>query len=264
MNILFVYYHKYPQLWRDGLYKAMSMAKHKITWLNLANSEYKDDDYDCIVGWGAFGSPADLFMQEIPHQRKYLLLAGNATPVPTYANFYTGIGYETDWIKNNYLKDVKTRLVKAFGINTDIYKFTPMKKIFKYISVGSFSLWKNHNKIIKHKRFSFGDEGSYSLCVGEIQRDNMNESMGIIRELLDAGVVVSDMVEPEKLNLLYNVSETAVIGADINGGGERAVLEARACVLNVEVYNDKLRELLSGPIYNQNDYLKGLEELWSK
>jgi hypothetical protein len=64
--------------------------------------------------------------------------------------------------------------------------------------------------------------------------------------------------------MIYQNSKNVYIPANINGGGERAVLEARSCGCNVEVENDnpKLKELVYSKIPSHIDYadnlLKGL------
>lgn len=256
MKILFVYYHKQPEYWKDGLWWAINELgdKEDVTWLNLAY-EYNGvnlDSFDFILGWGAFGSPADLFMQVMIGKKKGLCLAGNATPVPAYANNYDIIFYETDWIKDNYLKDVKTRLVKAFGVNTEIfYEDGDIGGLWDYLSVGSFSYWKHHD-LMK-------DKIGTRLCIGEVQKGNLAESMDIISDLVTNDIAVSGMVEPEKLNLIYNMTDIVYIPADINGGGERAVLEARAvgCIVEIE-NNPKLQELIDCELPTEKDYFNSL------
>ena len=100
------------------------------------------------------------------------------------------------------------------------------------------------------------------LVVGEIQKDNWQESFDIISDLLLAGVGISDMLYPTKLRNIYNCSETVYVPADINGGGERCVLEARACGRPVDVEEDnlKLKELVDGPIFDQHYYAKELKK----
>ena len=70
------------------------------------------------------------------------------------------------------------------------------------------------------------------------------------------------MVEPKKLMCLYNLASTVYIPADVMGGGERAVLEARACGRHVEVSEDnpKLQELLTCPIWDHHYYAYQLEK----
>jgi len=56
--------------------------------------------------------------------------------------------------------------------------------------------------------------------------------------------------------LEYNRAKIVYIPANIIGGGERAVLEARACGCKVEVEpdNPKLQELLNCPLWDTNYY----------
>jgi hypothetical protein len=104
------------------------------------------------------------------------------------------------------------------------------------------------------------------IAIGEIQKGNPQESLGIVAKLLAHGVMVSDMVEPEQLAEMYRMSNTIYIPADIFGGGERAVLEGRACGIDVQIESDnpKLQELLTSPLYNDEYYYiqlkKGVEE----
>jgi hypothetical protein len=255
MKILFVYYHKNPEYWKDGLWWSIKelSKKEDVTWLNLAH-QYDGvnlSGFDFILGWGAFGSLADLFLRGMIGKKKGLCLGGNALPVPNYAENYNVIFYETDWIKENYLKDVKTKLVKAFGVNTEIFNSFSSDVIWDYLSVGSFSYWKRHDKL--------KDKIGTKLCIGEVQKDNLVESMDIISDLVTNDIAVSGMVSPEKLNLIYNLTETVYIPADINGGGERAVLEARSCGCKVEIEdNPKLKELLEGPLLTERDYFNSL------
>jgi hypothetical protein len=151
---------------------------------------------------------------------------------------YDVLFYETEW----YLPQIQQHknVVRAFGINSDIYKPIPDAiKIWDWLTVGAFANWK--------RQYLLANKGGYRLAIGEIQKENLNESIDIIGDLLVDGVSVSDMVSPEKLVMIYNSSDRVYIPSDINGGGERAVLEARACGVSVEVEKDnpKLQELLT-------------------
>lgn len=255
MKILFVYYHKNPEYWKDGLWWSIKelSKKEDVTWINLAH-QYDGvnlSGFDFILGWGAFGSLADLFLRGMIGKKKGLCLGGNALPVPNYAENYNVIFYETDWIKENYLKDIKTKLVKAFGINTTIFKKLELPKIWDWLSVGAFSYWKHLDKM--------KDKVGTKLVIGEVQKDNLQESLDITRDLITNDIAVSGMVSPEKLNLIYNLSKNVYIPADINGGGERTVLESRACGCDVEIEdNPKLQELIDCKLPTEKDYFNSL------
>jgi hypothetical protein len=266
-RVLFIYDHRYPDLWRDGLWAALDILKEdfEISKYNLFENNYHlaidSEKCDFILGWGAFGSPVDEVMTSMKNSDTLiykhpmgLCLAGNATAIPT-VNIYDIIFYETNWAKDNYLVNVNGKKQHAFGINTNI--FNPWKGapiIWDWLSVGSFAYWKRHTKIM--------NKPGTRLVVGEIQRDNWQESFDIISDLLLSGVGVSDMLYPTKLRNIYNCAGTVYIPADLNGGGERAVLEARACGREVVVEKDnpKLEELVSSPIYDEHYYAEQLKK----
>jgi hypothetical protein len=125
--------------------------------------------------------------------------------------------------------------------------------IIDVLSVGSYSLWKRHDRLAKRT--------GVRLTIGEIQRENLAESYRIIDGLLKSGVGVMDMIQPEELAKFYKASKLVYIPAEIHGGGERAVLEARACGTPVEVESDnpKLLELTKSPIWDHNYYAEQLK-----
>ena len=258
-KLLFIYDHKKPEYWMDGLWAALRLLEEDfaLTMINLQDTDVDWDvsqnEWDFILGWGAFGSAVDQEMQKIKN-KKGLCIAGNAT-LPTGADNYDVLFYETKWYRPhiNFHKNI----VHAFGVNTDIF-YKPdmtMPIVFDYIGVGAFADWKRWD-MVKNKKGS-------RLVIGEIQRDNERESMVIINDLLLSGVMVSDMVHPFDLANYYWWSRTLYMPSNIYGGGERAVLEARACGLNVEIEDDnpKLKELLEvDPIPDHHHYAKKLKE----
>lgn len=269
-KLLFVYDHKYPHLWRDGLWAALEELEDSftITKFNLATDRAQQTnkvfDFDFVLGWGAFNSPVEQSFRELkagmPWLKMGLCIAGNTFP-PDNMDLYDILFYETEWYKPK-IEDHK-KIVHAFGVNTDIYNPWPeAPTIWDYLSVGSFAYWKRHENIIA--------KPGTKMVIGEIQRDNWQESFDIISNLLLAGVGISDMVYPTKLRNLYNCAGTIFIPADINGGGERAILEARACGKNVEIMGDnpKLKEILDGPVWDHHYYAnqlkKGIKDVLGK
>lgn len=265
-KVLFVYDHKYPKLWKDGLWAALRLLKEDFDLIKF-NLQDKGkvvidplSSFDFVLGWGAFNSSVDLALREMkvqfPSKKSGLCIAGNAFP-PERMEKYDVLFYETSWYLPQIEKHPHT--IHAFGVNTDIYNPWPEAPvIWDFLSVGSFSYWKRHEKII--------ERSGTKMVIGEIQRDNWTESFDIISNLLLAGVGISDMVYPTKLRNLYNCAGKILIPAEVNGGGERALLEARACGKKVEIMDDnpKLLELLNGPILDHHYYYdqlkKGIKE----
>lgn len=249
-------------IWEDGLQAALKKLEkeYDVTYLNLSD---KDADkamskafmHDFVLGWGAFNSPVDQWMvaakANFPTRKYGLCIAGNAFP-PETMDRYDVLFYETEWYKPQIEEHPNT--VHAFGVNTDIYFKQPSPPLWDWITVGSFSFWKRQEKLLNKQ--------GMILAVGEIQMGNLDESMVIIGPLMVQGCMVSNMVHPTRLNELYNSSLNCYIPAEINGGGERAVLEARACGLKVEVEDDnpKLKELCYSDIWDHHYYAKQLQK----
>jgi len=243
MKVLFVSDYKYEV--RDGLFEAINLLKYDR--FNIGSNTPNFASYDFILGHGAFGSRVDLLLQTLPN-KKGLCIAGNVWKQGNSA--YDVLFYETEWVKD--FLNLQGNLVHAFGINTKLFNNTDPTlyryRSIDYLSVGAFASWKNHEKIINKK--------GNRVCIGEIQKDNKEESMGIIQTLLSQGVGVIPQVDSESLARYYQSAKTVYIPANIYGGGERALLEARSCGCLIEIENDneKLKELLDTPIWDEKYY----------
>jgi len=261
-KIVFIYDHKYPTFWMDGLSAALDILSTDFEIvknnLNDASSYINNNggligDEDFVLGWGAFGSKVDNYMQQLSEYKKGLCIAGNAQP-PKGANKYDVLFYETKWYRPQI--NFHPNIIHAFGVNTDIFFPSDMSIIlFDYLGVGSFSNWKRWEKM-KGKR-------GVRMVIGEYQKENEDESLSIVKDLLRYGVMVSDMINPIDLSRFYSSSRTVYMPSDIYGGGERTVLEARSCGCNVEIEpdNPKLKELLNwNPIPDHIWYAKQLKK----
>lgn len=262
-KILFVYDHKNPEYWMDGLWAALNVLeedfdikRYNIQQLEDAMPPYRY--YDFELGWGSFNSTVDRLLQEnkLKYDSKHtgLCIAGNATP-PTGADNYDVLFYETKWYRPqiNFHKNI----VQAFGVNTDLYfpMDMPNAIVWDYIGVGAFASWKRWEKMINKK--------GNKLVIGEYQDNNEGESLSIVQQLIKGNVAVSNMISPYDLSNLYHWSRKLYMPSDVLGGGERAVLEARACGLEVEIEDDnpKLKELLELEVIPSHiDYAQKLKE----
>ena len=195
-----------------------------------------------MLGRGDWGGLVDNTIKALMPDKCGLYICGNVKQ-PETPNFYDVLFYEND-IQKAQLSH--KNLIHCFGVNTQINKPMHSPKIWDYTSVGAFALWKRMH-LLKYK------EGN-RLAIGEIQKDNMTESMGIISDLMGDGVMISGMVDPYTLAKIYNASKTVYIPADVSGGGERAVQEARACGVDdvlVENDNPKLLSFLNDDLYSE-------------
>ena len=261
LRLAFIYSIDEGRPWMDGLWAALNLLEEdfKITRINLTTTKGKYDfsQFDFVLGWGAFGSPADHFIQSFklrnPKRKTGLCIAGNAYP-PEGINNYDVLFYETKWYRDQIKHH--PNIVHAFGVNTDIFNKIdiPTPIVWDYIGVGAFAKWKRWRKMI--------DKPGKKLVIGQFQKGNPTESVQIIRELITGGVMVSDEIDPIELSWFYHLSRTQYIPADLIGGGERSILEARACGLKVEVEEDnpKLKELVECELKDHYYYAKQLKD----
>jgi len=247
-KILFVYDHAKPEWWQDGLSAALTLLEEdfEIERYNLATDNPPAVvNPDFLLVWGAIGSEQVHWARSMAVSKKGICVAGNATPADEITmREWDVVFHETEWIKKSYLRGVSgPKLVKAFGVNADLFSppTIPMPIVWDFIGAGAFADWKRWPLMSAKAR-----AGAWCLVVGEYQEGNERESINIVRTLLRDSVMVSNQVSPLDLVNLYYWSRALYMPADINGGGERAVLEARACGLQVEIQNDnpKLQELL--------------------
>jgi glycosyltransferase involved in cell wall biosynthesis len=255
--ILFVYDIANTTHWRDGLWAALELLQKDFDILhwNLANGRelpFALDHFDFILGWSSLDGEIAHLMRKL--KQPHGLCIGGYEFEPSHLDHFNVLFYETEWYANAELKHRHPNCVHAFGINTDIFKPIKTEKIWDYLTVGSFSAWKRQLNILKK-------EGN-RMAVGHIQAGNMDESFDIISQLLVYGCGVQGETAPEILAEYINASKFVYIPATISGGGERSVLEARACGIPVEIEDDnpKLKELLTSPIWDHHYYADQLKK----
>lgn len=253
-KILFI--HENERDIKDGLWAALELLKTDFD-IERRHIYALEDSFeaDFVLGWGAFGSLVDQVLST--DSRKKGLCIGGTAGSPNSINAYDVVFYETQWDYDTRLKQSgHDNLIHAFGINTDIFKKNQICRveIFDYLTVGAFSLWKRQHLI--------SEKVGLKMAVGQVQKNNLSESMGIVFSLLGEGVVVVDQVSEIKLAQIYNASRVVYLPAELHGGDERALLEARSCgcIVEIEDDNPKLKELLTAPIWDHKYYAEQLKK----
>lgn len=261
MKILILYYIatgsiKY-KIWHDGFTKAIDILK-KDTLLNIEMINFFDNpkielnNYNIVlIRWG-FGSVMQTYAQNYFREKGKKCLLGifiSSTKVPSMSDikFFDILFYETEWYKKHADLNRHSYTYHAFGVDTDIMKNLKTEKTYDYIFVGN---------IIGYKRpLNLLNKPGKKLAVGFL------DDKQIVNELKINNIEIFDFVEYSELAKLYNKSKTCYIPCTIDGGGERAVLEARSCGINVEIEKDnpKLLELLNSDIYDSNYYAKQIK-----
>lgn len=251
-KILFVFSHPDEEYWNDGLRSALKLLEKdfEITYLNLFKNDLTNVPKDAfILVFDSFKGVVDRMIRYYPN-KKGLCLAGSMF-MPYKPEEYSVIFYETEYQKTILRHP---NLVHAFGIDTRVYKKMDLPKVFDYIGVGGFALWKRWEKMI--------DKKGLKLVTGPYQLQNEQESLSIVKNLMRNRIVVAPIISVETAVKLFNMSKICYIPAEINGGGERAILEARSCGLPVEIEpdNPKLKELLTSPIWDAQYFADQLEK----
>jgi len=274
-NILIVYYVppntvKYNN-WTDGFTSALDIiaSQFNIIKYNLAdnqtvlnNNYFKTNNIDLILVKSNWNARIDRFFRQKLlniETKKGLLISGSLPPPNQEAlNYYDILFYETDWYKK-FVKNHKN-IVHAFGIDTEIMRpINGLEKKYDWLTVGKFKNYKRQYKLLEKtgKRLAIG-EMPYNTSIFYY----FSESNRILRNLKRGNIEVIDFVAYENLCTIYNKTKNVYIPAKLQGGGERAILEARACeVPNIEIEpdNPKLQSLLNSPIYSHTYYAEQLK-----
>jgi hypothetical protein len=166
--------------------------------------------------------------------------------------FYDVLFYETDWyrrfIANHPL------VFKAFGIDVDAIVGNKTEEIeikYDYLSIGA---------LLPHKRLEkLTTKKGAKAVVGEYY---VGKSEEIVEMLKLSSVDVLSYVSYSEMSKHIQSARVVYIPAAIDGGGERAVLEARCLGVPVEVESDnpKLLELTLGEIPDDITYAKQLSK----
>ena len=249
------------KFWHDGFTEAVKKLSKdfEVTMIffggNQPNQVLNEiNQQDLIIVKSAWRTPMDYFIRKNSKSIKPLLglmiSASKHGPSQKEQAFYDVVWYETYWYKNRSIKH--RNAFHAFGIDTTVMQPIESKKIYDYITVGAPRKYKRLYYLLKKsgKRLLIGDQ---------LNKDSKSEEL--IDKLIMDGVRVEDFIDYPTLARKYNQSITCYVPCSLHGGGERSVLEARACGLIVEIEdnNQKLKELLESPIWDADYYARQLK-----
>jgi glycosyltransferase involved in cell wall biosynthesis len=236
--------------WHDGFTAAMDLLSEQfeITWLNLhpadpARPEHLDRlaDGDCLLvksNWGWIVDEAVRGHRPRRQPPRGLLVSGTAAPPrPRSMRFYDVLFYETPWYAPA-LAGHPCR-IHAFGVDTTVMRPDPgVARDVDWLSVGALRPYKRHELLL--------ERSGRRVVVGDLT----GADRAIVDRLERGGVEIVDFVGYEELARYYRRARHVLVGASLEGGGERSVLEARACGAAVQVLDDnpKLAGLAGEPV----------------
>jgi len=246
----------------DGFTAAMEIVarRHDVRWLNV--HPYNDDhreqealitDCDFVLvrsDWGwlpARAADRALRGRETPVG---LLIAGSTLPPPLAEMLrYDVLFYETPW----YAQFVTEHpfAVQAFGVDTRFMcdRGRPLNdRRYDWVMVGRLASFKRPERLLTKsgRRLAIGD---FSVPRPEIEE-----------RLKSNGVELMDQRTYADLADIYNDAKGVFVPCELQDGGERAVLEGRACGCRIEISDDnpKLASLLDCPIWSHEEYAERL------
>ena len=248
----------------DGFTAAMEIGaqRHEVRWLNV---------HPYAAGWRereALLLDADFVLVRsdwlwLPAQSADralrgrttpvgLLIAGSTMPPPrTRMLRYDVLFYETPWYAQ-FVVD-HPYAVQAFGVDTRVMRNLGRRdadRSYDWVFVGRLAPFKRPERLIgmPGRRLAIGDLGVHRPEIEQALRDD--------------GVEVLDQRSHEELAAIYNDTRGVFVPCELQGGGERAVLEGRACGCRVEIADDnpKLASLLECPIWSHEEYAERLVE----
>jgi len=249
----------------DGFTSAIELLaeEYEITWLNLAEHGISNpienlSIYQVILVKSNWGARVDRYTRKhLSHSKipKCLLISGSLPPDSEGLQFYDVLFYETTWYKK--FISAHPRSVKAFGVNTDVMTPLFVQKSIDWLTVGQFKWYKRMHLIAKKKgnKVAIGEKPKFMKF--------WKQEIPVYMYLKMRGVHLKGFLPYAELAEVYNKTNHLFIPAKLNGGGERAVMEAKSCgVKHIEVLSDnpKLTILKNEPVLSHIDYAQSLKK----
>lgn len=248
--------------WSDGFTNGIRLMErdYSVEWINLEDelpTSERLNKFDFIIAKCCWNSKIDLHLRSLKNLQtpRGIVISCSIVPKKKLVKFYDVLWFQTFWFGDQLPKH-KLKL-HSFGIDSKIFKPQKTKKTIDVLSIGAVTAYKRLHKIIDLP-------GKNKLVIGNT---SMHDSKEIVEQLEANNITVRSYASQEELAQLINASKIVFIPCELNGGGERALLEGRSCGAKVVIENDnpKLKELLDAPIWNEVYYgqqiRKGIEEI---
>lgn len=238
--------------WEDGFTNGISLLENEfdVTWINLFDNKPTSEElnsYDFVLVKSCWGWIIDRYVRELKGLKVPRGIVVSCSKKPSgksWLFYYDVVWFQTYWYKS--LIKQHPNLVHAFGINSKDFTKQNIEKDIDVLGIGALTSYKRFDKFSEV-------EGKVKLVVGDTK---MLDSDTVITSLKKQNVEVKSYTSQKELASLINRSKLVYLPCEIDGGGERAVLESRKCGVKVKVAEDnpKLQELLSSEIWDETHY----------
>ena len=246
--------------WHDGFTAAIDLVKkeYDVSMINMSSGDPDLSEYEWVFVKEGFGG--GIFNKIKSKKRNFKLgifvSASNKIPTHEELNAFDIIFYETRWYYDYAKLNRHHHAYHAFGIDSSVMQKKDLNKTIDALFVVSIVSYKRPWEIVREK--------GRKVCVGNVVDHKIKDF------LLRYNVEILPFVDYKNLADIYNMSKKCIVPCEIHGGGERAVLEARSCGVEVEVAKDnlKLQELKFEQIFDHQYYanaiINGVEEVCKK
>lgn len=235
------------------------LAEHyEVQWLNVhpdaprfAEAERRLFDCDFLLVKSNFGwLPDEAYMRADYRVSRRppvgLMISGSVPPGRNDLQRFDVLFFETFWY-GRFIEDHPLSF-HAFGVDAKCMSVVDgIKRDIDWLMVGRPAGFKHPEALMERT--------GRRVLIGEIHGADR-----AVEKLRIAGIEVRDFVPYDQLAHMYRRTKTLLVAAELQGGGERAILEARACGAEVLIVNDnaKLEEVARGPVYDHGYYAQQL------
>lgn len=220
--------------WEDGLYAALKILgkEHEVRYFDFPLTTLEKFNPDVVLYWEApvtqRGKDAENWQAvcALPY-KKCLLFAGG--PLKSFDVKDFDLVFVESQINVDDCDREGIPYKRAFGVNTQIFKPSPLPEKKKYDAFlqATFAEWKRHALFAQAV-------GSRGAVAGRRQEHDMNGYLACVK----SGVHIFEEQSAREIRQLINQSYCVLNTSEFWGGGQRATLEAMACAVPVIVMED--------------------------
>lgn len=242
--------------WEDGFTKAIDLLKedYNISWINLADTKPSStelNEYDFLIVKSCWNWIVDNYIRSLKNLTvaRGIAISCSLKPKKEWAWFYDVLWFETEWYRK--LISFHPNKFLAFGINSDVFKPLNLEKEIDVLGIGAITSYKRFDKFNTLNKDKI-------VIIGSTKNSDYEE----VSKKLNDNIEIIEYLSQDELAKYINKSRLVYIPSEINGGGERAVLESLSCGVKVKIEDDnpKLKKIIEGnPLTTIYDYYFGLK-----
>lgn len=246
--------------WKDGFTEGIKILKedYNITWMNLADVQPTVEElnqYDFIIAKTGWYDRVDNYLRKLKNLRtpRGIVVSCSYPPYEDRTLFF----YDVVWYQTFYSTqfiDKHPAIFHAYGGNIKDFKKLAWSKTepkkYDVISIGILEPYKRFEKIVNFP-------GNSKLIIGNKNTQYYSENEDFFKE---NQIEVIDFVPQNEIPKYILKAKQLYIPAELNGGGERIIMEFKGCGIPIIIEDDnpKLEEILRGPNWDEISYGEGI------